>query len=156
MSDSKSPIDPDVVRELAAILNETDLFEVEVRHGDLKLRLSRGPSRVSMAPAAAPATAAAPAAPVAAAPAAAAGPANAAPANAVPSPMVGTVYLRPSPEESVFVNPGDTVKEGDTILLIEAMKTFNPITAPRAGTLSKILVTEGQPVEFGTPLFVLD
>lgn len=159
MSDN-SPIDPELVRELAAILNETDLFEVEVRHGDLKLRLSRGPSGGS-----APVYAAAPQAPApqpaapsapAAAPAPAASESAGVPDNAVTSPMVGTVYLRPSPDESAFKSPGDTVAEGDTILLIEAMKTFNPITAPRSGTLSRVLVSEGQPVEFGEPLFVIE
>lgn len=159
MSDD-SPIDPALVRELAAILNETDLFEVEVRHGDLKLRLSRGPSRVAAAAApAAAAPAAAPAAPAAApvTSSLAAEPERAAAdPNAVTSPMVGTVYLRPNPDDPVFVAPGAPVKEGDTILLIEAMKTFNPITAPRSGTLGKVFVAEGQPVEFGEPLFTID
>lgn len=155
MSDD-SPIDPALVRELAAILNETDLFEVEVRHGDLKLRLSRGPSggymhgpgiQAAMMPVHAPA---------AGAPAPAAAPSAAPAANAVTSPMVGTVYLRATPEDPAFAAPGANVKEGDTILLIEAMKTFNPITAPRDGTIGRILVTDGQPVEFGAPLFTLD
>lgn len=158
MSDN-SPIDPDLVRELAAILDETGLFEVEVRRGDLKLRLSRGPSAAAPAPAYAPAPAApaAPApAPAAAAPAESAGDAAQSAQNAITSPMVGTVYLRPSPDEDAFASNGDTVKEGDTILLIEAMKTFNPITAPRSGVLTRLLVTDGQPVEFGEPLFVID
>jgi acetyl-CoA carboxylase biotin carboxyl carrier protein len=154
MSDD-SPINPALVRELAAILNETDLFEVEVRHGDLKLRLSRGPRVVTSQASYAGPAAAASAAPSGAAPTAPQAP-EAANANAIASPMVGTVYLRPNPEDPVFFAPGSQVKEGDTILLIEAMKTFNPITAPRAGTLGRVMVVDGQPVEFGTPLFTID
>lgn len=157
---SASPIDPDVVRELAQILKESDLMEIEVRQDDLKLRLSRGGTMVQAAPVAAPAPApqAAPAAaPAQDSPAAEATPASdAAPADAVTSPMVGTVYLRPSPDADAFVKEGDTVSEGDTILLIEAMKTFNPITAPKSGKVGRLLVMDSQPVEFGEPLFTID
>lgn len=154
---SASPIDPDVVRELAQILKESDLMEIEVRQDDLKLRLSRAAS-VQAAPVAAPAPQAAPAAaPAQSAPPAESAPAaDAAPADAVTSPMVGTVYLRPSPDADAFVKEGDTVNEGDTILLIEAMKTFNPITAPKSGKVGRLLVMDSQPVEFGEPLFTID
>ena len=160
---AKKPIDPQIVRELAEILNETDLMEIEVRQDDLKLRLSRSSSvaaPVAAAPAPAPVAAPAPA-PQAAAPQ---GGAEAAPAEpdfdnhpgAVKSPMVGTVYLRPSPDADAFVKEGDSVNEGDTILLIEAMKTFNPIAAAKSGKVTRLLVTDSQPVEFGEPLFTIE
>lgn len=145
-------INTDIVRELAEILGETGLTEIEVERGDLRVRVARG-GTVAAAPAAV--MAAAPVAvPAASNPAPAAAPA-ANTVNAVKSPMVGTVYLRPNPDADAFVNPGDTVKEGDTILLIEAMKTFNPITAPRSGKLVEVLVQDSQPVEYGEPLFVI-
>jgi acetyl-CoA carboxylase biotin carboxyl carrier protein len=155
-----SEISPKLVRELADILKDTDLSEIEVERGDLKIRVARGSSApqtvyahapAPMAHAPAPAPAAAPAA----APEAPAQPSGAASKDAVTSPMVGTVYLRANPESDVFVKPGQAVKEGDTILLVEAMKTFNPITAPRSGTLQEVLVGDGQPVEYGEPLFVI-
>ncbi len=158
----KNALDPDLVRELAAILNESDLLEIEVKHGGLKLRLSRAAPGMQTAMALTAAPAAAPAALPSPAPAPAVSEASrepapgAPPAGAVTSPMVGTVYLRPSPEEPVFAEPGKEVKQGATILLIEAMKTFNPITAPRSGVLSRVLVGESQPVEFGEPLFVIE
>ena len=161
MSTSKTTLDAGLVRELAAILREADLGEVEVEHEGLRIRVSKA---TSMAPAPAPAIVQAP---VAAAPAPAAAPAAqaaapaaaapaAAPANAVTSPMVGTVYLSPEPGAKVFVNVGDKVKKGDTLMLIEAMKTFNPVTAEAAGTVKEILVTDSQPVEFGEPLIVVE
>ncbi len=146
------PIDPDIVRELAQILKESDLTEIEIRQDDLKLRLSRGATvQAALATAPAPALQAAPAA----APAQSA-PAAEAALDAVTSPMVGTVYLRPSPDADAFVKEGDTVNEGDTILLIEAMKTFNPIAAPKSGKVGRLLVMDSQPVEFGEPLFTID
>ncbi len=145
-----------LVRELAKILNETDLSEIEMEKGTLKIRVARGGSAPIMmsAPAAAPMAMAAPAAPapVAAAESPAAAPSN---ANAQKSPMVGTAYTRPSPEADSFVSVGDTVKVGDTIMLIEAMKTFNPITAEKAGTIREMFVEDAQPVEFGEALFVI-
>jgi acetyl-CoA carboxylase biotin carboxyl carrier protein len=152
-------IDTALVRELAELLNETGLTEIEVEDDDRKIRVSRG----SVA-AAAPIYAAAPAAPAAApAPAAAAAPAPAAPAaeagpdlkNAVKSPMVGTCYLTPEPGAAPFVTVGQAVKEGDTLLIVEAMKVMNPITAPRAGTVTAILIETAQPVEFDQPLVVI-
>jgi len=156
-SRSRSPIDPKLVRELADILRETELSEIDVEHDDLRLRIARQLTAAPVAQTvavAAPAAAAPAAAPVAAAPAAAAAPAGDKPGT-VKSPMVGTAYLKPNPDSSNFVSVGAAVKKGDTILLVEAMKTFNPITAEKDGTVSEILVEDGQPVEYGEPLFVL-
>jgi acetyl-CoA carboxylase biotin carboxyl carrier protein len=161
----KSPISADVVRELAEILRDTELTEIEVERGDLRLRVAR---EIQAAPVM---QAVAAPAPVAAAPAPAA-PAEA-PQGVPPetparrdtdlsahpgllkSPMVGTVYMRANPDSDVFAKVGDTVKEGDTIVLIEAMKTFNPITAHKSGKITNILVEDAQPVEFGEPLFII-
>ncbi|MEA1942154.1 MAG: acetyl-CoA carboxylase biotin carboxyl carrier protein [Pseudomonadota bacterium] len=154
-SRSRSQIDPKLVRELADILRETELSEIEVEHDDLRLRIAR---QLTAAPAVQTVSvpAAAPAAPAQAQAAAPAAPAEAAEqAGTVKSPMVGTVYLKPNPDSANFVRVGDQVKQGDTILLVEAMKTFNPITAEKAGTITDILVEDGQPVEFGEALFVL-
>lgn len=150
--------DTKLVRELAQILNETDLTEIELEKGTLKIRVAKGGGQIVQTMAAS--------APVAAAPIAASQPV-AAPAaktekadagahpGAVKSPMVGTVYTRPSPDADAFVSVGDKVKEGDTIVLIEAMKTFNPITAPKSGKIEEILVEDAQPVEFGEALFII-
>ena len=150
-------IDTALVRELAELLNETGLTEIEVEDEDRKIRVSRG-AVASAAPvyAAAPAPVAAAPAPVAAAapaaPEAAAGPDL---KNAVKSPMVGTCYLTPEPGAAPFVSVGQSVKEGDTLLIVEAMKVMNPITAPRAGTITAILIETAQPVEFDQPLVVI-
>ena len=153
-------IDPKLVRELARLLAETDLSEIEVEKGDLRIRVAR---QVIAAPAvmhvAAPAAAPAPL--PAAAPAPSAAPGNsrteAAPhAGALTSPMVGTAYRRPSPEAKAFVDVGSVVKAGDRVLLVEAMKTFNEIVAHRAGTVTAVLVEDGQPVEYGEPLMVIE
>lgn len=149
-----SGVETKLIRELAKILNDTDLSEIEMEKGDLRLRVARGTGPVTVAHAA-PATIPAP---TAAAPVAEAASVEAPPAdnpNAVKSPMVGTAYVRPSPDKDAFVNVGDSVKEGDTILLVEAMKTFNPIKAPRAGTVTDILVQDAQPVEFGEALIII-
>lgn len=158
---SRSPSDTKLVRELAKILKDTDLSEIEVERGELRIRVAReiaAPQVVSV-PASAPAPATAAAAPAVPVVAEAPAPASAADASshpgAVNSPMVGTAYLRPDPDAAAFVKAGDAIKEGDTILLIEAMKTFNPITATQSGTLSEILVQDGQPVEYGEPLFII-
>ena len=152
---TKSPIDPELVRELAELLNQTDLTEIEVEKGDLRVRVARNISATVQVPAAAPAMAMP--APVAAA---AAAPVEAKPAaahpGAVPSPMVGTAYRRPSPDAKPFVEIGSVVKQGERILLVEAMKTFNDIVAPRAGKVTAILVEDGQPVEYGEPLLVIE
>jgi acetyl-CoA carboxylase biotin carboxyl carrier protein len=164
MTTSKSPaepIDPKLVRKLADILKETDLSEIEVEQGDLKIRVAR---QLTTAPAvsyvAAPQAGAAPApvaaaASAAAAPEAAAAPAGA-PKDAIKSPMVGTVYLSPQPGAAAFVKVGDKIKQGQTLLIIEAMKTMNPIPSPREGTVAQILVSDAQPVEFGEALVVFE
>ncbi len=149
-------IDTRLVKKLADILGDTGLSEIEVESGDLKIRVSRQTTAAAVHYAA-PAPSAAPAPAPAAAPAAAA-PAEAAPqrGEAVKSPMVGTVYLQPQPGADSFCKPGDKVKEGQTLLIIEAMKTMNPIPAPRAGTVVEVLVGDAQPVEFGEPLVVIE
>jgi acetyl-CoA carboxylase biotin carboxyl carrier protein len=152
MSIKKTGVDQQLIRDLAGILNDTNLTEIEVELGDLKVRVSR------QAPAAVHAIAAPQAgyAPAAAQPAAAA-PAVADPSkNAVPSPMVGTAYLAPSPDAKAFIEIGQKVKEGQTLLIIEAMKTMNQIPSPRAGTVTAILFEDGQPVEYGMPLVVIE
>jgi len=154
MSDKKQTIDPELVRELAKILDDTGLSEIEVEHGELRLRIARtltaaaAPAAIHYAPSA-PAPSAAPAPAVA--------PADAAShPGAVPSPMVGTAYLSPEPGAPAFIKVGDTVTAGQTILVVEAMKTFNPIPAPRTGKVVAILVTDAQPVEYGEPLVILE
>ena len=161
MSDSKKAdaIDAALVRQLADILKETELTEIEVERGDLKIKVKReitvsaAPITYAAAPAPAPVAPAAPAA----APAVAAAPA--APARAgeeVKSPMVGTAYLAPAPGADAFIKPGDKVRKGQTLLIVEAMKTMNPITSPRDGVVAEIVVGDAQPVEFGEPLVVLE
>ena len=143
-------VDTDLVRELAAMLNDTGLSEIAVEDGERKIRVSR-----TMTAIAAP-MAAAPVAVQTAAPAAAAAPsAPAISANAMKSPMVGTAYLTPEPDAAPFVSIGQTVKAGDTVLIIEAMKVMNPIVAATSGTVTEIYVESGQPVEFDQPLLVI-
>jgi len=149
-------IDPELVRELAELLIANELTEIEVEDGDRRIKVSREPAAIIGA------------APAAAAPAAAAHPSEAstqaAPAqaaaeevagNTVKSPMVGTAYLSPEPSAKPFVEVGDAVKAGDTLLIVEAMKVMNPITAPESGVVKKLLVSDGQPVEFDQPLVVI-
>jgi acetyl-CoA carboxylase biotin carboxyl carrier protein len=158
MPDQKAtadPIDARLVRRLAAILNDTGLTEIEVERGDLRIKVARNAGGGGAAPvvyaAPAPAPTAAPAPVAAPAAAAAALPEG----DVVNSPMVGTVYLQAEPGAPPFVGVGDMVSEGQTLLIIEAMKTMNPIPAPRAGRLVEMLVADGQPVEFGEPLAVI-
>ncbi|GAA0870084.1 acetyl-CoA carboxylase biotin carboxyl carrier protein [Brevundimonas basaltis] len=169
MADSKTPapklkndeIDTALVRGLADILNDTDLTEIEVERGDLKIRVAREvtvAAPVQYAPA--PAAAVQPAAPAAAA-APASMPSDPATIVArsgeeVKSPMVGTAYLQASPEAPPFCQPGDKVKKGQTLLIVEAMKTMNPIQSPRDGVVVEVLVGDAQPVEFGEPLVLLE
>lgn len=145
-------VDTKLVRELAELLNETGLTEIEVEDNDRKIRVARGGTVAMAAPMAAPVAAPA-AAPAAAAPAAE--PAAEAHADALKSPMVGTAYLAPEPGAANFVKVGDSVKQGDTLLIVEAMKVMNPITANKAGTIKAILIENGQPVEFDQPLVVI-
>ncbi|MGH7023406.1 MAG: acetyl-CoA carboxylase biotin carboxyl carrier protein [Caulobacteraceae bacterium] len=140
-----------LVRELADILNETGLTEIEVERDGQRVRVARGAS-AGMIQAYAPAPAASVAAP-APAPTAEAEPVRA--GETVTSPMVGTVYLQPQPGSPAFVKVGDAVAAGQTLLLIEAMKTMNPIAAPKAGVVLELLVIDAQPVEFGEPLAVI-
>ena len=157
LSDKTVKFDTSLIRELAAILREADLGEIEVEQGDLRIKVVKPETKTIFA--AAPSYAPATSAPAAAAPAAAAATAKAAAADhpgAVKSPMVGTVYLQPDENSPTFVKPGDTVAAGQTLLLIEAMKTFNPVPAPRAGKVTQVLVKNTQPVEFGEPLIIIE
>lgn len=148
-------VDTDLVRQLAELLNDGDLSEIEVQDGERRIVVKRqmgaliqaAPAQQAMAPAAAPA--AAPSAPAEAVP-------PASHPGAVKSPMVGTVYLSGEPGAKPFVSPGDTVNAGDTLLIVEAMKVMNPITAPKGGTVTRILVDNAQPVEFDQPLVIIE
>jgi acetyl-CoA carboxylase biotin carboxyl carrier protein len=147
-------VDTKLVRELAELLAETGLTEIEVEDGDRKVRVARAAVAMAAPVAAAPTiTASAGAAPTAAAPTAPAASGDV--AGALKSPMVGTVYLTPEPGAAPFVKVGDSVKQGDTLLIIEAMKVMNPIAADKSGTIQAILVDNAQPVEFDQPLVVI-
>ena len=157
----QSPIEPALVRELAELLAATDLSEIEVEKGDLRIRVARQTASavVQYAPAPPAAVMAPPPVPTALVSGGASAPAAASIKDhpgAVTSPMVGTAYRRPSPEAKAFVEIGSQVKAGDKVLLVEAMKTFNEIVAPRAGTVTAILVEDGQPVEYGEALLVIE
>jgi acetyl-CoA carboxylase biotin carboxyl carrier protein len=141
-----TPSDEDTIRGLAKLLDETGLTEIEIERDGQRIRIGRAARTVSVAARAA--------APVVAVPAAAADPAKH--PGVVPSPMVGTAYLSPSPGARPFVDVGQTVKAGETVLIIEAMKTMNQIPAPRGGTVTQILVEDGQPVEFGEPMMIIE
>jgi acetyl-CoA carboxylase biotin carboxyl carrier protein len=150
---AKFEMDTEFVRKLAQILHETHLGEIELAEGDKRIRVARptvsvaastGMPVMSAAPAAAPAGATAASADLAKHP------------GAVTSPMVGTAYLAPEPGKPNFVSVGDKVTVGQTLLIIEAMKTFNPIKAPKAGTVTQILVANARPVEFGEPLMIVE
>ncbi|NOX82697.1 MAG: acetyl-CoA carboxylase biotin carboxyl carrier protein [Alphaproteobacteria bacterium] len=136
------------IRELAGILEETGLTEIEIEKDAVRLRVSRQGGAAQYVAGPAPVAAAPSAAPIA--------PAAADHAGAVKSPMVGTAYLSPSPDAAAFITEGAQVSEGQTIMIIEAMKTMNPIAAPRAGTITKILVTDAQPVEFDDTLCIIE
>lgn len=155
MSTKKTGVDQQLIRDLASILDETNLTEIEVEQEDLRIRVSRSPAPVQAY--AAPAVAA-PAAPVAAAPAqqGSSTPAADNSKNAVPSPMVGTAYLAAAPGAKPFIEVGQKIKEGQTLLIIEAMKTMNQIPSPRSGTVTAILFEDAQPVEYGEPLVVIE
>ena len=151
-------IDPSLVRELAQLLTDNELTEIEVQDGDRRIKVSREPAAVIGAPAAMAAPAQAPAL--------SAPPIHAredvgrqeeeASGTAVKSPMVGTAFLSPEPGAKPFIEVGDAVKAGDTLLIVEAMKVMNPILAPAAGTVSQIMIESGQPVEFDQPLVVVE
>jgi acetyl-CoA carboxylase biotin carboxyl carrier protein len=142
--------DEDTIRGLAKLLDETGLTEIEIERDGQRIRIGRAARAVSVnAPVLAPA-----AGPAAAAPAAGADLAKH--PGMLPSPMVGTAYLAPSPGAKPFVDIGQSVKAGDTVLIIEAMKTMNQIPAPRGGVVTQILVEDGQPVEFGEPMMIIE
>jgi acetyl-CoA carboxylase biotin carboxyl carrier protein len=144
-------VDDDLVRKLATLLDDTGLTEIEYAKGEESIRVSRTASIAAPGPAAISATAVASGGSGASSAGAAAGH-----PGAVNAPMVGTVYLAPEPGSAPFVSLGDMVIEGQTLLLIEAMKTYNPVRAPRAGKVVRILVTDTAPVEYGEELMVLE
>jgi len=148
---AKRDVDKELIRELATLLDETGLTEIEVEEDDRRIRIARHSTTV-----AAPAAMAAPAA--AAAPAAEPGTAAdlSGHPGAVASPMVGTAFRAPDPAAPPFVNVGDNVRAGQTVVIIEAMKTFNEIPAPRDGTVREILIDNGTPVEFGDVLMIIE
>ena len=161
MNKGKSSIDTAMIRELAQVLADTDLTEIEIELEALKIRVARQVTvhatvAAPVAAAPAPAPVAAAAAPAAVAAPAAAGDDPRKHPGAVPSPMVGTAYRRASPDAKPFVEVGSAVKEGDRICLIEAMKTFNDIVAPRSGTVTRILFDDGRPVEYGESLMIIE
>ena len=141
---AKFDVDADLVRKLATLITETGLTELEYSEGEKRIRLQRGGMVMTAAPAMAVGAAPAAAVPVAA------------PVDAVTSPMVGTAYLSASPGAKAFAPVGGKIKAGDTLLIIEAMKVMNPIKAPKGGTITQVLVGDGQPVEFGQPLVVIE
>ena len=152
---SSKPDDSALIRELALLLDETSLTEIEIEREGLRVRVARNVSVAASVPAAyLPAAAAAPAAVGAAASGAMADPAKH--PGVVPSPMVGTAYWSPEPGAKPFIEVGSKVSAGQTLLIIEAMKTMNQIPSPRAGTVTQILVEDGQPVEFGEPLVIIE
>jgi acetyl-CoA carboxylase biotin carboxyl carrier protein len=139
-------IDPDAIRKLAELMTETDLSEIEIAEGDRRVRVSRA---AMAAPAPLQVAAAAPAPVVAAVP-------PASHPGAVISPMVGTAYLQAEPGAPAFVSVGSPVRVGDTLLIIEAMKVMNPIKASKGGTVTQILISDGQPVEYGEPMMIVE
>jgi acetyl-CoA carboxylase biotin carboxyl carrier protein len=161
MADKKTGIDQALIRDLANILKDTDLTEIEVEQEDLRIRVSRAGTPVMPAmppmptyaiPTAAPVAAVAPAAQAQAAPAASLRD----PANVVNAPMVGTAYLAPAPGARPFIEVGATIKEGQTLIIIEAMKTMNQIPSPKSGKVTEILVEDGMPIEYGQALVVIE
>ncbi|WP_307272340.1 acetyl-CoA carboxylase biotin carboxyl carrier protein [Labrys wisconsinensis] len=152
---TKSGIDPELIRELANLLTETDLSEIEVQQADLRIRVARQFAVTATVPVAAPAAVPV----VAAVPAPAAAPAELDPANhpgVLKSPMVGTAYRGAAPGAKPFVEVGSKVSQGDRVLIVEAMKTFNDIVATRSGTVTALLIEDKQPVEYGQPLMIVE
>ncbi|WP_373086419.1 acetyl-CoA carboxylase biotin carboxyl carrier protein [Sneathiella sp.] len=152
---NKLSIDKKAIRDLAEIMNETGLGEIEIETGEHRLRVSRGVAQNAMAGGMMQSVIEAPAPTAAATVASAAAEAHAHP-GAVKSPMVGTVYLSPEPTAPPFINVGDNVTEGQTLLIVEAMKTMNPIAAPRAGKVVSVLVSNQEPIEYGQPLVIVE
>jgi len=161
MSRTKSGIDPEIIRELAQLLTETDLSEIEVQNADLRIKVARQITVTATMPVGAPLPVSVPAAlPTASAGAPAA--AAAAPPDmsdhpgVLKSPMVGTAYLGPAPGAKPFFEIGAKVNQGDRVLIVEAMKTFNDIVAPRSGTVIAFLIEDKQPVEYNQPLMIIE
>jgi len=148
MTESDPSIDKELIRELAKLLDETGLTEIEIEHAGLRVRVGRAGAPL------APVTVTVPAA--VAQPVATDATDLAKHPGAVTSPMVGTAYIAPAPGSKPFVDVGSRVAAGETLLIVEAMKTMNQIPAPRAGTVTKILIEDGQPVEFGEPLMIIE
>ncbi len=151
MTNKKKTVDQELIRELAALLTETELSEIEVEQNGLRIRVVRSGGGAVVRHVAPPPEPAEPAPPPE--------PAELDPSThpgAVPSPMVGTAYLSPAPGADPFVSVGDTVKEGQTVMIVEAMKTMNQIPAPKSGKVAAILVDDQQPVEFGEPLLIIE
>jgi acetyl-CoA carboxylase biotin carboxyl carrier protein len=154
MTDKKAIVDQGLIRELAELLTDTGLTEIEVEREGTRIRIARNVTVAASAPMAAyapPAAATGAPAPAAAAPAS-----DASHPGAVPSPMVGTAFRAPEPGGRPYVEVGDQVRQGQTLLIVEAMKTMNQIPAPRSGKVTKILVEDGQPVEFGEALLIIE
>lgn len=147
---SKFNIDNDAIRQLAELLDDTNLTEIEVAAGDNRIRVARQGTMVAAAPAVAPTV------PAASAPAVAAPSDAASHPGAVKSPMVGVVYFAPEPGAAPFISVGASITEGQTLMLIEAMKTFNPIRAPKSGKITQIIATDGHPVEYDEPLVIIE
>jgi len=145
----KFQLDEDLIRSLAELLHETGLDEIEYEAEGRRIRVGRNTGVIMQTSAMAPAAAAPSAAPAVAGE-------EAPPAGTVTSPMVGTVYLAAEPGATPFVKVGDTVREGQTLMIIEAMKVMNPLPSPRAGKVTRIFVRDGQPVEFGEPLVIVE
>lgn len=157
MRNDNKKFDTAMIRDLAILLDETNLSEIELEQGDTRIRVARQMSVNAPVNMMAPAMAPAAAAPVAPAPAAAAPAQDSAPhPGTVLSPMVGTAYLSPEPGAAPFIQVGDKVTEGQSILIVEAMKTMNHIPSTKAGTVKQILVDDAQPVEFGEPLIIVE
>lgn len=152
-SSKKGSVDQDLIRDLAALLKETDLTEIEVEQDNLRIRVARV-SSVQQVHVAAPAQMAAPAVAVTAPEVKSIDPAKH--PGVLPSPMVGTAYHAPAPGSNPFCAVGDAVKAGQTVMIVEAMKTMNQISAPRSGIVTAILVEDGQPVEYGEPLMIIE
>ncbi len=153
---TRIPMDPDAIRVLAGILTETGLSEIEIAEKDSRIRVVRAPGTAVPGVSEIPARMSAPISAQPAAPTPSPGADLASHPGAVLSPMVGVVYLSPEPGTPAFITVGQTVAAGQTVLLIEAMKTFNQIKAPRAGTVARILVANASPVEYGEPLMLID
>ncbi len=149
MADKKSKIDQAMIRQLAELLTETGLSEIEIEDEDSRIRVARNVTVANVAVPAMPAASM----PATHAPAAATEPAH---PGTVHSPMVGTAYLSPAPGEKPYIDVGSQVRQGDTLLIVEAMKTMNQIPAPKSGKVIRILVEDAQPVEFGEPLLIIE